>query len=233
VNQNENPFGEAMLRQAFIEYHRRELAALPPEAELAKLYTFSAGHEARMKALLAKADRRVFWHKAVRASRRVAAAVLIAVTLLFGLLLTHPEVQAAVQKVFVEWHDTFTRFAFSDTQVVEPDVEWQLAYVPEGFEETYHDFASSITDIELQSADGGFVRFRSSPASGSVRAVDNEHSVYASEVIDGVEYHKFSTVSADFYSHLVWEAKGYAFAITSSLDMDTLMEMALSAEPKK
>jgi hypothetical protein len=233
VNQNENPFGEAMLRQAFIEYHRRELAALPPEAELAKLHTFSSGHEVRMKALLAKADRRVFWHKAVRVSRRVAAVVLIAVTLLFGLLLTHPEVQAAVQKVFVEWYDTFTRFAFPDTQVIAPDVEWQLAYVPEGFEQSFYAYSNGDTEIEYQNLEGEFIRLQVLPTIQASFSVDNENSNYTVKQVDDVEYQVFSASSDEYVSRILWDKDGYAFMLTSTLTTQEIMEIALSSESKK
>jgi hypothetical protein len=42
---------ENLLHRVVIEDHENELASIPPEDELKKMYSFSPRHEAKMKAL--------------------------------------------------------------------------------------------------------------------------------------------------------------------------------------
>ena len=55
TNQWDDEF-DAILSKAFKEIHAREMAAIPPDDVLAKMYTLSERHNERMKALFEQAE---------------------------------------------------------------------------------------------------------------------------------------------------------------------------------
>ena len=75
---------EAMLKQAVIKSHMKELAALPPEEELRKMYTFSERHNKRMRKLFAKERRRAIFADVYRYAKLAAAVICVATTVIFS-----------------------------------------------------------------------------------------------------------------------------------------------------
>lgn len=219
---------EAILRYAVIENHNREMAAIPSDEELAKLYTFSKRHEARMKALFAKENYKLIRRKIFKVSRNIAAVLIIMAVVLFGALLTNSDIRAAVKQVIIEWYDKFTRFNFSDQDAVEENAEWYPSYMIEGFKETEIFFVGVVRSIEFRNQENNLITFDYGLADSVSYAIDNEHSTYETIENDGVEYHVFPAESNEYTSKIIWYDSGYAFYLNSKADLDELLKIAFS-----
>jgi hypothetical protein len=222
---------EAMLRQAVIKSHMKELAELPSDEELRKMYTFSERHNKRMRKLFAS-DRRRDVFIVVRNWSKVAAVVVcIMTTVLFGILLTSSEVRAAVRETVTSWFGLFERF--ESTQPYENFVErdWSPEYLPIGFILIDSIELGEIKFFEYVNADGVIIDFSSrlSDSATYISSTDAEHSIIS---LNGVDYHLFlATDDAEYKSNsVVWDMQGYRFTIAGVYDIDELLEIAVSVQ---
>lgn len=223
---NDSVFG-ALFRQAVIDNFLEELNSLPPDEELAKFYTFSPEHEARMQRLFSREARKKRVHTAVRWSRRAAAVIVIAAAVLFAALMFVPQVRAEVSRTITEWYSQFVRFTSNAPDTKKTNLEPK--YIPEGFNEILRDDLEMISAVIYENKEGLLIVFQSSLESGSL-SLDNENSIYDTQKIDGVEYHVFTTTVEDGENHLVWAIDGQRYLVSSVLPIDVLFAIAMSIE---
>jgi len=225
---------ETILRRAAIEAHEREMAAIPPEAELAKRYTFAKTHEARMRALFRRTERRESLIKIYAVSKRAAVIVLILATAFFSLLLTDSHVQATIRETIIRWYEQFTLFRFQGGDEVHEigKFEWFPNFVPAGFEtvETIDFYIGR--HIFFEGVGGRYIIFEYVPASDAIIGVDNEYTEMETVSHNGTEYFIIIPLpSSEHDSQVLWKMRGYAFHLISDLDSQILFEMALSVAP--
>ena len=216
---------EALFRQAVIDNFNEELDSLPPDEELAKIYTFSPEHENRMRRLFTLEARKERTRTVIRWSRRAVAVIVIAVTIIFSTLMFVPQVRAAVAQTIIEWCDKFVRFTSRAPEEAKMDLA--PGYIPDGFNEIIRDESDTITTVIYENEDDMLLIFQASVASGSL-SVDNENSNYEMCLIDDIEYHIFtSTVEAED-SLVVWETKDQRYTISSMISIEEILAMATS-----
>jgi len=228
-NSYNKALSEALLRQAVIDDHTNELDAIPPAAELRRMYAFSARHEVRMRALFKKEKRKERGTAIFKAARRVAVLILATCTLLFGAFLTNAEVRAAVHDTIVEWFEKFTRYSYNEDIPVEEGSAWELGYLPEGYAIGY---IHSPKMIDFENAVGDIIAFQYSTASSISFGIDNEHSTYEIVVNDEQAYNLHTSISDDYPSYVVWQQDGYAFCLDGYVSSDELLKMAYSITKK-
>jgi len=226
---------EALLRRAVIQDHENELAAIPPEDELRKMYTFSPQHEARMKTLFQKEKRRENKIVIFTALRRAAVVVAVIGSLLLGLLLSNSEVRAKVWTVMREWFEGFTRYSYNQEYFgdYDYDIEWTFDYLPDGYAEREKlDMGPSAAAIFYTDADGNEITFQYSPAHEISFGISNEHTTFESIVYNGLEYDVYTAISDEYPSRIIWVMDNYAMNLTGYVEVDELLRMAQSVTPK-
>ena len=108
TNQLSDSVFEALFRQAVIDSIYEEIDELPPDEELAAMYTFSDAHEARMKKLFARESRSENFCLVAKWIRWVAAIIMISVAILFGSLMLVPQVRATVVQTITDENMEYT-----------------------------------------------------------------------------------------------------------------------------
>ncbi|MCL2627085.1 MAG: DUF4367 domain-containing protein [Oscillospiraceae bacterium] len=222
-----NSVFEALLRQAVIDNFNEQLDSFNIEDYSPEEYTFSPEHEKRMKALFAGDKRKDKLRSITKWSKRVAAFIVITVTILFGSLMFVPEVRAVVFETVIEWFDKFVRFS-SDA----PDIEktnLEPTYIPNGFQEDFRD-SNDIATLIVYSNSDGFSIFYHASLESAQHSVDSDGYVYELKHINGIDYHFFNAFEAEDDNIIIWEAKGYRYNIGSPISIDELLKIALSAE---
>ena len=159
--------------QALSVYSETQTAANP-------VHTFSRRFSRRMARLLnnpqsyARNSARPVWQRALR----TAAMVLISLSLTGAVLLSIPQVRAAVWKFIRIVYETNTEYRFTDPA---PEDTVQLPtyhanWLPEGYEETYMRNTGSDVLIHYENSDS-VIRFTYNFASqGTSYSIDNEHT---------------------------------------------------------
>jgi hypothetical protein len=231
VDINNDGLFEAILRQAVIKNHENEIAAIPTDEELRKLYTFSDEHNRKMKKMFS-ADRRQEAFVVIFKWTKVAAiTICISASVLFSALLTSAEFRKAVGDVIVTRFERFTKFESLEANDNFIERDWSPEYIPTGF--VLHDNyeVGEIKGIEFINADNIMIDFMYMP-SGFSTSVDNEHLGYSIIVENGIIYHLFEATSENerYENMIVWDMNGYRFMITSNYNVDELMKIAFSVK---
>lgn len=162
---------------------------------------------------------------------RIAASIVLAISVLFGALMLIPDVRAAFVRVFIKQHDTHTEFEFTGSgTVVGEDANWYPAYIPEGFEEITYE--KSLDEITVRFSNGTTkLSFKSIPVvPGSGFNIDNEHSTEVSITINGTPATLYQTTDPDYSSFIIWMSadENTAFRISGRLSVDELIKIAES-----
>jgi len=224
-NQTDDSIFEALFRQAVIDNFYDELNALPPLDELAKEYEPSPEHKARMKKLFAGVERREKIHRAIGAGKRIAAILLISITVLFGALMFVPHVRAAIAETIISWHQEFVRF-FSPAAIID-STSMEPTYIPEGFWEEFRDEVDLSTLILFLNEAGEHILFESNRAVG-VLYIDSEDALYELREINGIIYYVFIAVEYGRENSVIWDVGGWRYMLRSAVYVEYLYKMALS-----
>jgi len=220
---------DALFSQAVIDNYEDEIRSIPSESELAKLYTFSDLHTARMEKLIRSAERFEKMQTTIKWIRRSAAVMVVALTVLFGALMTVSDVRAVIVKTVIEWFDKFTKFT---SEQADPDEmeEWAPSYIPEGFLETARDNFAGMLTISYEN-ENTVIDFTCVVASGSI-SVDNENQNYFIVEEKDTTYHIFENREIGEMNIIVWDQESYRFSIKSLLPVSDILQVAKSVEKK-
>ena len=227
INENtKDHLFEALFRQAVIDNYEEELSMIPSEDELSKQYLFSDLHIAQMKRLFLQAERRERLQAVTKWARRCAAVIIAGTLILFGALMTVPEVRATVTSVIVEWFEQFTKFT-SEQDSPQELQEWEPSYLPEGFaeDERYGDFGRGT--IRYSDSQGNRIAFTYVAQDDSV-SVDNENRHYYEVNEAGTLYHVFKSETPDKLSTVVWDQEEYRFSVDGQISGIELLNIAKS-----
>lgn len=224
---------EAMLRRAVIENLDREIDAMEDDVKREGPFAFSERHERRMKKLFARTLWRETFTSLSMWSRRVAAAVLIAVTLLFGALMFVPEVRAVVMDTVVEWYEKFTQFIFHSEENAAADAHWIITELPEGYEHLDSEYGEDMSYVDYANPlTGEMILFEYSRENRSI-SINNEEMGYSAKTYGGVTYNLFVAKNPEDFNKLVWDKDGHRFILRSTLDQDELLKIASSIQKKE
>ena len=131
---NEELF-EVVLEKAFIEHEKELLKSYPADDELESEYPISKKEIRRFKNIVKEKE---YGKKLVRVYlERAAVIVLCMISLFFALIMTSPEVRAAVENVILKWYDKYTEFIFTESTtglVAEKIEDVDCLYMPTNYE---------------------------------------------------------------------------------------------------
>lgn len=226
-----NKIFDLVMTEALKEYMDMELQEVDELVAKDPPHEFSPEFEKKMKKLINSVGRKDRIKKYKRIALRTIVSVAAAFGLIFGGLLTQPEVFASVQNVFRRVFDKYDKYEFvSDELTVENfDNSFRFGYVPDGYylsEGRYSPISVTLT----YSNEKTDIEFQYRIADGFVANFDNEHNSYMSFYSNGIEYHYYESNDSDFYDTLVWYTDGYAFSIFAHLSKDELVKIAENLE---
>jgi len=216
---------ESLFRQAVIDNFDEQLDSITQKFESSEPSAFSLEHEKRMMLLFAKENRKDKLHKTIKWSKRIAAIIILTISLLFGSLMFVTEVRAAVIGIVVEWFDQFTRFT-SNAPVTEKK-NHEPTFIPNGFWESLHDSNDFITVILYENNEGLSILFDTHLASAQL-SVDSEDHIYETKEINNIFYHILTTSAKGKANKIIWEIDGQRYLLASELSIEELFEMAFS-----
>jgi len=219
---------EALLRQAVIDNYEEELAMISAEVELSNLHSFSNRHIEGINRLFDQAKKRERLKAAAKWARRSVAVFIVGTMVLFGALMTVPQVRATVATVIIEWVEQFTKFTSSQDSS-QGFQEWEPAYVPEGFieDERYGDFGRLT--IWYSDFEGSAISFTYIKQGDSI-SVDNEGRDFFEIEAAGITYCIFESKDLNKGTSIIWDNYGYRFSIEGQSPVSELLKIAKSVE---
>ena len=221
---------DIVLKEALRDSMEKEFKKID-EMVIDEPYEFSSEFEKKMKKLINSIGRKdrikKFKHIAVRTI--VSAAAVFGV--IFGGLLTQPEVYAAVQHVFRSVFDTHDKYEFvSDELTIDNfNNNIRLGYVPEGYYLS-EGFYTTINVSLCYKNETDDITFEYGIANFISTSYDNDHNSYSSFYNNDIEYHYYESSDDDFTNKLIWYKDGYFFGIYAHLSKDELVKIAENLE---
>ena len=197
----------------------------------AEKYELSPQFDRDMKKFINSVGRKDRIKKYARNCVKVVVSVAAAFGLIFGGLLTQPEVFAAVQNVFRNVFDKYDEYEFVSNELTTDnfDDSFRLGYIPDGYYLS-EGFYTPINVALYYKSETYDITFEYGIANFIGTSYDNEHSSYSTFVTNGVEYHYYESNDNDFNDKLIWYEDGYVFGIYAHLPKAELIKIAENIE---
>lgn len=194
-------------------------------------YELSPQFDRDMKKFINSIGRKDRIKKYARNCVKAVVSLAAVFGIFFGVLLTQPNVFAAVQNVFRSVFDTHDMYEFvgEELTIENFDNSFRLGYVPDGYCLSEGFYSSmSVTLFYKNKTDK--IIFEYGIAETASIQLDNEHNSYYEFEYNGTEYHYYESNDSDFSSTLLWYDEGYDFEIFAHLPKDELIKIAENIE---
>lgn len=230
TNATKNKIFDIILAEALEECLDEELKKYD-EIKLDKPHEFSKEYKRKMRKIANSVGRKDRIKKYKRIAVRSVVSIAAAFGLVFGCLLTQPEVFAAVKNVFRSVFDKYDKYEYvSEELTVENfDDSFRLGYVPEGYYLSLGNYSPAYISLAYTN-ENDKILFIYGIANALTANYDNEHNLFETFFADGIEYYYYKSNDEDFYSTLSWYESGYTFVINAHLPKDELVKIAENVE---
>lgn len=206
------------------------LSTMPQKAIIPE-HRFSARFKRKMKTLLNEQRRSPKTNKAIRYMRRTAAAIMIALAILFSFAMTVSAFRERVIEVVVNVFNELTdyRFVSIETEARElPEIEF--GYLPDDMQESYRE---SLNGHELIVYEGveersfELTREQLLAGGGYRKYLDTEDSEYETFLIHGEEaYANYKNDNGT----IIWTSGDILYTLYGNLYIEELKKIALSIQ---
>jgi len=237
-NRQDNALFDALFSYALKENAIRETQAIPSNEVLKKEYQFSDEFENKMKNIIKKQRNKRVMKKVYYYGKKIAACIMIIITIGFGALMTVDAVQQAVINTIIEWYDDHNAYTFKNTSGRESDdiladSHAQIPdYIPEGFELTDSNVNTQNSIYFYSNVVGKTIVFRSSIITDEhTTFIDNEHTDYEEIEINGKNTYLFiGEDNNDNSVSLIWIDGNIIYSVDSWIGVSEAIKIAKSVK---
>lgn len=225
-----NKLFDFVLTEALKEYVEMELKEVD-ELVMEEPHEFSPQFEKKMRKLINSVGRKENIENCKRIAGKTIVSLAIMGSLLFGGLLTQPEVFASVQNVFRSVFEKYDKYEYVGEELTFEnfDNSIRFGYVPDGYYLSEGHY--SLFDVVLfYTNKTNEITFEYGIADGTISYYDNEHNSYEIFYLNGIEYHYYESNDIDFDNKLIWYKDGYIFGIYAHLSKDEIVKIAENLE---
>lgn len=216
---------DALITEALIQDSNNELAELRKNTDPC---IFSE----RFEKNIAKIERQIFGRKSfievATIFRNIAAAIMIVIGLSFVVLLTQPEVYAAVENVIRSIFSDRDKYTYQgETKGITFNNNIRLGYIPDGYEIRMAFYSTYDMYLTYESTNGETMEFDYGLAENSSITIDNERHKYYELKYGDVTYYFYEAIDPEADSNiLLWYLDGYVFSIDAQLNKNELVKIA-------
>lgn len=215
----DNAVFDAILRKAFTEAFEREVAEIEAQPSAAEA----------LPEKYRRAERKYYNKKMKQSSgtyavlRKIAACILICLSVGFAALMAIPTVRASVWDSVVNFYEKYIKFDFNVTAGGEETIgEYTLGYVPDGFVRT--DAMETPLKNVYKYENGQNVFNIKCYSDRYAIAYDDEKGVMHSIKINGIDGYLVE-YSGGTYT-LVWEYNHTVFTVDGDISVNEMMKIA-------
>ena len=215
----DNAVFDAILRKAFTEAFEREVAEIEAQPSAA----------GALPEKYRRAERKYYNKKMKQSSgtyavlRKIAACILICLSVGFAALMAIPTVRASVWDSVVNFYEKYIKFDFNVTAGGEETIgEYTLGYVPNGFVRTAA-YETALKNVCKYENGQNVINIRYYPDGHDIAYDDEKGKIYTIKIndIDGylVEY-------LDGTYTLVWEYNHNVFTVDGNISSKEIIKIA-------
>ena len=216
----DNAVFDAILRKAFTEAFAREVAEIEAQPSAAE----SLPEKYR------RAERRYYNKKMKKSSviyavlRKIAACILICLSVGFAALMAIPTVRASVWDSVVNFYEKYIKFDFNVTSVGEETIgEYTLGYVPDGFVRTDEVEESTRNKYRYEAQERYFCISYYYTEYKEINYDDENGKIHIIDVNGADGY--FIEYGGERHS-LTWQKNGAIFTVDGNLSTNEMIKIA-------
>lgn len=167
---------ERLLTQALIRSAEKSWLEQPSEQDLLQELPDLSVLDERIRQVKGRQEPVVMPKRAPRLRRvlRYAAMIFLTCTVLFGVLMMHPQAREYVFNFVVDWYEDHIEYSFLENEGNVIPTDWELAYIPEGFVQFYEERTEKYCYFMYENAEGALLDISIMSESGR-QYNDNEH----------------------------------------------------------
>ncbi len=213
----------ALIKEALIEKCSKELQEIKAETEA---HEFSSEFKKSIKKIMSSIGKKENIKQAAKVFKHIAVTTAAIMGIIFGALLTQPEVYASVSGVIKNVFHSYDLYINKGNKTEKIDKKIHLGYVPNGYEIAsifYYDCDVSMT---YENENKITFNFDYGLANGFVFYVDNERHSCIELSHNNVNYYFYSANIPDEENILLWYSDKYYFVIYAQLPQDELVKIA-------
>lgn len=225
-----NKIFDLVLAEALEECLDKELKEFD-EIKLDEPHEFSKEFEKKMRKIINSIGKKDRVKKYVSFGRKAIVTAAAVLGIIFGGLLTQPEVYASVQNVIRNVFDKYDKYEYvgESLTVDNFDDSFRLGYVPDGYSLSNGAY-SPVYVVLTYTNENEIIEFSYGIADGLTASYDNEHNFFDTFTAGEIEYYYYNSNDENFYSSLVWYDGGYSFGLNAHLSKDELVKIAENIE---
>ena len=213
------------LARALALYEEEWLAALPSEAELERMYTFSPRFERRMARLFSR-QRKPYYPYIDRAWKRALLAAAISL-LILAAGMSASAIREPILRFVIVICEKFSSLFYHSENEIEKEIAYRPAYLPEGFAHTGSETIGVVSIQRYENAEGAVITFRQYPLRKFEIQADTEGAPLEEILING---HQGIFYQNKDWNTLMWSDNGYTFTVVARIDKTTMEKIANSIE---
>ena len=216
----DNAVFDAILRKAFTEAFEREVAEIEAQSSAAEA----------LPEKYRRAERK-YYNKRMKQSsvtyavlRKIAACILICLSVGFATLMAIPTVRASVWDSVVNFYEKYIKFDFNVTAGGEETIgEYTLGYVPDGFEQISAHETTARNKYKYEHREYFFIVSYCASDNNSI-FYDDENGKVESVRIKGKD--GYCIVYLDGNTSIVWQVNKTVFSLVGNVPAEELMKIA-------
>ena len=216
----DNAVFDAVLRKAFTEAFEREVAEIEAQPSAA----------GALPEKYRRAERKYYNKKMKQSSgtyavlRKIAACILICLSVGFAALMAIPTVRASVWDSVVNFYEKYIKFDFNVTSVGEETIgEYTLGYVPDGFVRTDALEESTSNRYRYENQEGYFFISYYYTGSQGISYDDENGKVHIVD-INGEDGYLIEYIGGRH--SVTWKNKETIFTVDGELSADEIIKIA-------
>ena len=227
VNERNERLFDAMLKIAADEALREEMDALPTDEELMKMYPFTESLSKKAYSVINKEFRVINRKKVIRAIVRVAAVFCVIIVLSASVLMANPASRNAILNFLIDIQHDHVTIDFGIGGATGTDYhDAVFRYVPEGFEFVSRQAMETVITYFFLNPEGYVIFMHRFLGRSLAAGLDAEYAHFSEiQLSTGLAYISVALYEHDF-STIMWAEEEDVISITTTLDVETLIELA-------
>ena len=220
---------DVLLKQALITSINRKWVDMPSEEEhdIQNVETYSLDKKiAKLAKNPTKYIKRYYMPVYIKALQRVAVVFLIMATL-FGSAMLHPVARAWVKEIIITWFSDHNEYSYNEQSGEHIYGDWNLEYIPDGFELFAEMHDALIHIYEFQNSKGELLKIEVSMDAGRPH-IDNEHYEYSNVQIGDFIGDLYASTESQWSNRLLYfdNNREALVHISGDIEIDEIINIA-------
>ncbi len=213
----------ALIKEALIEKCSMELQEIKAETEA---HEFSSEFKKSIKKIMSSIGKKENIKQAAKVFKHIAVTTAAIMGIIFGALLTQPEVYAAVSGIIKSVFNTYDHYSYNGNSTDTLDKNKQLGYVPYGYEIKSIYYSNADVSMTYENNEKMSIMVDYGIAENFALYIDNERHTCIEFNQNNTTYFFYLAKCSNEDNVLMWYENDYYYVIYAQFPQDELVKIA-------